>query len=145
MAKPIDSLKDFGKPDVITFLTLTVLGLVVWVVTAWITGVSEAWDAPKFNTVAVPIMAGFVFFAGIVRPYGFWLWGIAVSLLHPVALLCQPNLGAGVPMILPGIIALALYTAVYTFAAAFGAIIRWSLSKWKHSPATGETPKPKRK
>lgn len=105
----------------IIFVITSLIGLGVWVGISIISGKEEAWDSPLFFVLGLPIMILASGIAGYIDPGGFWLWGIAVVILQPVALLINSEIG---PFILVGFFTFGVFAVLCVFGAWVGGKLR---------------------
>ena len=102
-----------------TFLISAVAGIVVWVLSPWLTGQHEPWDAEGFYYVIALLVAGAA--TGFLSPRPFWahyLGGLSGQLLYIL-------LTIGVdPLLLVGVIFLLIYTLLFLAGAAVTAQLR---------------------
>ena len=87
MTQPDQKRATWDRADKITFLVVSGIGLATWLGVALFYGVREAWDAPAFFPIAVPLMIVVPGIAGAIRPNTFPLWGFAFVLPWPIAMM----------------------------------------------------------
>lgn len=89
------------KADIWTFAAVSGSGLLIWVGIAMESGVREAWDSPTFFIIGQPLMLLVAGIAGALRPDKVKLWGVAIVLPQPAAMIFKapisdaPLIGGG--------------------------------------------------
>ena len=110
-----------SKREAIIFAITSVVGLGAWVAITIVSGKEEAWDSLLFFTIGLPVMLCASGVAGYIEPQRFWLWGIAVVSLQPIALLSGGNVG---PLFLVGFFMFGFFAGAGMLSAWVGAALR---------------------
>jgi hypothetical protein len=115
-----------NKREIFVFAITAVVGLAVWVGIARVSGEVEAWDSYLFFVLSLPIMMCASGVAGYMEPKRFWLWGIAVVSLQPVALLYNSNVG---PLFVVGLFTFGVFAGLGVISALVGAKLKQKRKK----------------
>lgn len=143
---------------VLASLATAVVGLVIWIfATPAIAGElfgREAYEAayswPIFRFFGLPSLALVSAVVGYIFPRGFWLWGITVVCLHPVANivldLYQQSRGAFGPsgletpevmgLVFVRVMIFVVLAVLCTFSASMGAALRLLIKRWSRGAGT---------
>lgn len=132
----------------ITFATITIAGLVLWLLASPAIAVQVLGDGfyanafPFFSDYEIPLLAIIAAMAGYFMPRGFWLWGLAAVSLRLVANLVftfhlglsgllEPSFGIeeAAGYVLLEIIIQTVVATICTAASLAGASLRW-LTRW---------------
>lgn len=115
-----------NKREIIVFAITAVVGLAVWVGIAIVSREAEAWDSYLFFVPGLPIMMCASGVAGYMKPERFWLWGIAVVSLQPVALLYKSIVG---PLFVVGLFTFGVFAGLGVAGAWVGAKLKQKRKK----------------
>lgn len=74
------------RPTTFAFAAAIAGGAILWLLTAGISGRTEAWDSPLYWTVTYPLAIGLAGGLGYLVPEKPWRWGLAVMLVQAVVL-----------------------------------------------------------
>ena len=105
----------------LTFLTVSLAGLAVWLGIQGVSGSSEAWDSDLFFLIGLPSMWVVTAVAGFLQPKRWWLWGVAVVFLQAVVLFLQSPAG---PLWIVGLAFSGVLAATCTISALVGKTVR---------------------
>jgi hypothetical protein len=77
-----------SKPDnhVLPYVISFIAGLVICLVITVTTGRKEAWDAPVYFTVGIPVMCLVIFALGYRFPQRAWRWALCMAFGQSVAM-----------------------------------------------------------
>ncbi|MFW5453269.1 hypothetical protein [Thioalkalivibrio sulfidiphilus] len=82
----MNQTKEAAMQDKAAYLVVLIGGGMLWLLTALLTGRSEAWDSPYYWSLAYPMS---ILLAGIVAyraPRRAWRWGLAVMLVQALVM-----------------------------------------------------------
>lgn len=100
---------------------LSLVGLIVWIGIGILAQNAEAWDSSYYYIIGLPLMCVASSIAGFLEPENPAVFGIAVVILQPIALLLQSEIG---PLFIAGVL-FFLFFATFTVGSAYlGAALR---------------------
>ncbi len=102
-----------------TLLIAAVAGALVWVLSPWLTGQREPWDAAGFYYVGALLVAGLV--AGLLAPRPLWAHYLGALGGQLIYLLLISGFD---PLLVVGLLLLLGYTLLFLVGAALAAQIR---------------------
>jgi len=106
-----------AKRKWIVFGVSVLLGAGIWLLTPYITGKEEAFDAPYYYRGAL-VFCGLIL--GIIEARGFWLWPLGITIGQLAVFL---SLMSG-PLMKIGVLFIVIATTIVSFAASLvGAVI----------------------
>jgi hypothetical protein len=108
----------------ISLLVSFVLGALVWALSPALSGHAEPWDAGGVYYPVSLLLAGLL--SGLIRPQYFWVHYLGVILGQLAFMLF---FGPGGPLIIVGIVLLAVYSLIALAGAAAGAGVRRLLKR----------------
>ena len=111
--------------------SLFLLGLGLWVGIVMTSGRREAWDSPRYFTIALPLCVAAAGVAGFVIPGSAWAVGAALVAPQALALvLGSREIGS---MWVGGLIFFLIFTAIFAAFAKAGSFVR-GLRDGRRSP-----------
>jgi hypothetical protein len=108
----------------ISLLVSFILGALVWALSPTLSGHAEPWDAGGVYYPVSLLLAGLL--SGLIRPQYFWVHYLGVILGQLAFMLF---FGPGGPLIIVGIVLLAVYSLIALAGAAAGAGVRRLLKR----------------
>lgn len=123
-----------SKPDnhVLPYVISFIAGLVICLVITVTTGRKEAWDAPVYFTVGIPVMCLVVFALGYRFPRRAWRWALCMAVGQSVAMV----LGGGSASLWPLAIIAMIVVSLPQFIVA---MIAGGIAKKRAPPGEPES------
>jgi hypothetical protein len=114
------------------FPAAALAGLLLWSFAAALSGEREPFDAPGFWSLWWPLAIALSFGLGALLPRRSWAWSFVImAMMAPVMILN----GAGLSMMPPGLVLLAILAIPGAVAGRIGAAFRRRLAPGRAGPA----------
>lgn len=108
------------KKDYWLYAVAVVAGVLVWVAVTAVSGRREAWDAPSYFLIGIPIICAVSAALGFVEPYKPWRWGLVPLMAQAVWMIVVQGAGNLLPL---GLIVFAVLAIPSMMTAWLGAFI----------------------
>lgn len=99
------------------YAVATVLGTILWTLTAALGDRTEPWDAPGYWSIAYPLAIALAGLLGYVFPRRAWRWAVVLIFVQAAVMILG---GAGFGMLPLGLLLLGVLSLPAVAAASFG-------------------------
>jgi hypothetical protein len=108
------------KKDHVLYAIALLIGVVIWVVIAQLSGRREAWDSDLYFSFGMTAACVASFALGLIEPARAWRWGVLPFVGQFIAMLAMAGVGSLLPL---GVIMLGILSIPAILTARLGAYV----------------------